>query len=468
MTKGFLRCLFRCNAMGFVLGIVCSAWLVAAGAAMAAASGVDDDTWLWADESDLFSLDEADLFGSGGLLTEVPQGSGSSLEEAFLVREAVEFGGTYSLSAGAGWSWTPDQAGPADGISEHSADVSGSLFVDARPSRSFRAFAKVKGDVRLTESPVEPDLRLHELFVDFDLDDRMFFRAGKQTINWGVGYFFSPADIVNVGRIDPENPEAEREGPIALRLHLPAGRNNWYAYAIVDGQPGEYRVALAPKAEFVLGRSEVGAGLYYRADRAPRVMATLSTSLGRLALFGETVLSRGSDKRFVKEVPISLDNPVGLEPFMDQESLFLHATVGARATYSDPDGRFSVTGAGQYFYNGEGYDGGFIKANRAGMLFLLMQGELAPGDVMSTGRHYAALSVSGTSRVLKDLAPSALWLGNLSDGSGMVSLSLGYTRWKNARLTLGISRTYGDAGSEFATPSPVTRLTVGITLGGSR
>ena len=102
-------------------------------------------------------------------------------------------------------------------------DLDGSLFLDARPSRDFRAFAKVKGDVRLTESPLDPNLRLHELFADFVLGDRAFFRVGKQTINWGVGYFFSPADIINVGRIDPENPEAEREGPVALRLNLPCG-----------------------------------------------------------------------------------------------------------------------------------------------------------------------------------------------------------------------------------------------------
>ena len=110
------------------------------------------------------------------------------------------------------------------------ADLSGSLFLDARPSREFRAFAKIKGDVRLTESPLDPNIALHELFADFTLADKAFFRLGKQTVNWGVGHFFSPADIINVGRIDPENPEAEREGPVALGLHLPSGRNNFYTY----------------------------------------------------------------------------------------------------------------------------------------------------------------------------------------------------------------------------------------------
>ena len=81
---------------------------------------------------------------------------------------------------------------------------------------------------------------------------------------------------------------------MAVRLNVPAGRNNYYAYAIIDGKPGDYRVALAPKLEFVYGGSEVGLGLYYRADRAPRVMATLSTSLfGRSRSLAKRWLAKG-------------------------------------------------------------------------------------------------------------------------------------------------------------------------------
>lgn len=440
------------------------AWNVAS---PSTAAGLEDDIWLWAGSDDFFSMDEDALFGSGGLLTEIEPDSGSALEEVFLVQEGVDVGGSYSLSMGVGRIWTPEDGGPAGGNADRRADLSGSLFLDARPSREFRAFAKIKGDVRLTESPLDPNIALHELFADFTLADKAFFRLGKQTVNWGVGYFFSPADIINVGRIDPENPEAEREGPVALGLHLPSGRSNFYTYAIVDGIAGDYRLALAPKVEFVFGRSEVGAGFYYRADRAPRAMATLSTSFGRLSLFGEAVLSKGSDKRFVREVPVSPDNPFGLAVVTDQDTVRFHGTAGARAAYSDPDGRFSVSAAGQYYYNGEGYDGEFSKANRAAMLLLLGTGQLAATDVMSTGRHYAALSLGGTSRSFKDFAPAAFWMGNLSDGSGMVNLTLSYNRWKDIRPSIAISRTYGGAGSEFAPLSPETRFTVSVTIAGS-
>lgn len=452
---------FRSWQWGLLLGVVLALALPAG------ASDLGDD-WLWADPDDLFSFDEDALFGSGGLLTESSDSGSSALEEVFLVREGIDFGGTYALSLRSVWGWTADDGGPADGWSDRSADVRGSLYFDARPSRNFRAFGKVKGDVSLTETPLDPNISLHELFVDFDLADRAFFRVGKQTINWGVGYFFSPADIVNVGRIDPENPELEREGPVALRLNVPASRNNLYAYAIVDGKPGDYRVALAPKVEYVVGGSELGLGFYYRADRAPRAMATVSTSVGRLSLFGEAVLSKGSDKRFVQAVAVTPENPLGMEVVADKETLRVHTTVGTRATYADPDGRFSVTAAGQYYYNGEGYDGEFSTAHKMGMLYFLADGQLAATDLVSSGRHYAAVSVSGTSRALKDLVPSAFWLGNLSDGSGLISLSVGYTRWKDVNVSLGISRTYGETGSEYVLLSPETQLTLGVSIGGRR
>lgn len=477
---------------------VVGAWLAAPISVNGAAPGMallsDDDLFsseedglFLLDLDDLFLLDEDTLFGSGqDLLVESDGTSEAALEEVFLVNRGVDVGGVYRMNVNSVWTWAPDVSGlpggggpggggpgvggPAAGPSgvEHkiSADAAGTLFLDARPNRNFRAFAKIKGDAAWTNDRFASRVKLHELFSDFVIGDRAFVRLGKQTINWGVGYFFSPADIVNIGRIDPENPEAEREGPMALRVNVPWGRNNLYAYATVErGSSGHRWVALAPKVEVVLGGSEIGLGMYYRADRAPRAMGTVSTTVGRVSLFGEVVLSKGADKRFVRKTTITPTNPDGLEVVTDSETLYAHATVGARYTYSDPDGRYTVTGAGQYYFNGEGYDGGFIKENQLGLVPLMISGQLAAADLQSPGRHYAALSVSGTSARLKDVSPSAFWLGNLSDGSGMFSVSLRYTGWKHFRPGVSINRTYGDTGSEYAPGGPVTILTVGVTVG---
>ena len=45
--------------------------------------------------------------------------------------------------------------------------------------------------------------------------------------------------------------------------------------------------ALAAKLEFVIGNSEFGLGAYYQRDLSPRAIATLSTTVGDFAVFGE-------------------------------------------------------------------------------------------------------------------------------------------------------------------------------------
>lgn len=426
---------------------------------------LDEDGWFSASEEQLFSFDEDALFGGGGLLSDVETPEEQSLEEVFLVRDRVDVGGSYraALSARRAWSSEGEEL-----FSDVSLNAGGTLYLDARPRRDVRAFVKLKGDGVWAEENADAEVMLHELFADFVLGERAFFRVGKQTVTWGVGYFFSPADVINVGRIDPEDPEAEREGPVAVRLHVPSGRSNWYGYVLVDGRPDHgWRVALAPKAEFVMGRSELGAGLYVRDDRAPRAMATLSTSAGPVSVFGELVVSRGSDKRFVRETTPTLLNSLGLEFFRDEETLFVHTTAGARYTYSDPDGRFTLTGAAQYYFNGEGYDRAFLEEHGWKLPLLVEAGELRAADVERPGRHYGALTVTGSHERLKNVGVAAFWLGNLSDGSAMVTVSADYGRWRHVRPSVSFSRAYGDPGSELAPAGAASMLTVSISVGGS-
>jgi len=452
--------------LGALLAALFAVWAPAAwaqdGGVSGAAPFVGDLFGGQGADGDWLRLDEESLFG-GGLITEA-ETADQPLEEVFLVQDRLEMGGTYRAALEGGWWW------PAGGASaqelEKSLTYGGSLFVDARPSRDLHFFGKVRLDGVLRENASKAAVSLHELFAEFVLGERAFVRAGKQTVKWGVGYFFSPADVINAGRIDPANPETEREGATALRVHVPAGRNNWYGYIVVDGDgAGGYRIALAPKAEFVAGRTEIGVGLFYREDRAPRAMATLSTSAGKLALFGELVLSRGTDKRLAREAATPLA-PFGLTVVEDHESLFVQASLGARGSYSDPDGRFTVTAAAQYFYNGEGYGEAFLEKHGPGLFGLFQLGQLSAADLQWWGRHYAALSATGSHRALKNVSASAFWLAGLSDDSGVVSVTLAYTGGRSVRPSLTISHTYGDPLTQFGLAGAGTRVAVGLSVSG--
>lgn len=408
---------------------------------------------------DWFSLDEAELFG-GGLVTDA-EASGQSLEEVFLVRDTIDVGGSYRASLSTSWLWLPGGESPAQ--TGWSLNAGGTLFLDARPSRDWRFFGKARVDGSWLDHEADLTVALHELFVDFVAAERAFFRVGRQLVKWGVGYFFSPADVINAGRIDPSQPDAEREGATALRVHVPSGRQNWYGYILVEGDGvGGYRIAVAPKVEWVAGGTEVGVGLFYQPERVPRLMATVSTTVGRLAVFGEAMVSKGSDKRFAVATTPTWLNPLGLDVVEDKDTLFVQATAGARGSYSQPGGRFRVTAAAQYFYNGEGYEAAFLREHGAKLPALYLLGHLSAADVQWPGRHYAALLASASHRSLKDVAVSALWLGNLTDGSGTASVTLSYTGWASLRPSITISRLYGSPGSQFAPAGPVASVAAGI------
>lgn len=136
-----------------------------------------------------FAQDDSVFESSGPIVQEAEDPTTSPTDE-LLAGEALTVGGSFNLSAEA--LLTPNTDEP---FSVGLTDLSTTLFLDARPSGEFRTF--LKGDVSYsTDAGVSLELR--ELFADFDVDNQVFVRAGKQTVNWGVGYFFSPANLINL------------------------------------------------------------------------------------------------------------------------------------------------------------------------------------------------------------------------------------------------------------------------------
>ena len=305
-----------------------------------------------------------------------------------------------------------------------------------------------------------------ELFSDFTLDETLFFRGGKQKIAWGVGYFFSPADVLNLTAIDPDDPEAEREGPVSLRINLPVDFHNLYFYVLADPDSNGVNLAVAPKAELVLGGTEIGLGAYYNPNRVPRIMLTLSTSVSRYEFFGELEASIGSDRTFVETTDISSENLFGLRTIQYLKQVFSAATAGIRYAYRPPSERWSATFVGQYLWNGEGYKNpGLLRENPTGITALIASNDLSLGDLSYPGRHYAAASLSIAPGLPSDWSLGGFWISNLSDGSGRISPSLRFQLAKKLSLQANATITYGAAGSEMTPTGSYAGVSVGATLG---
>ena len=442
----------------------------------------DEDSLFGADESAEISTDEDSLFGSEDdemfsessvLIEEVADDLMEDLSLLLLKSDTgVEIGGDFFFDVTADWmGFDPDDLSGSDISDSLSLDLGATVFLDARPDEDSRVFAKAVitspfytiGGPGVTDGRKFEDIvTITELFTDFNWENQVFFRAGKQTVNWGVGYFFSPADLLSLSRIDPEAPDAELDGPIALKVNYPSLLNNYYLYTVVAEDVTSFSdTAIAPMVEFVIGNSEISAGAYYQYDKAPAAMTTITSAIGDVSIYGEGYLSYGSDKTFIES-----DGGVGVITTTYDDTLFFKGTVGASYSWSDDLANYNLSFSGQYYYNGEGYeDSDLLKK------YIAAQGIIDPAEVagllLDSGLHYGAASINWREMWGSDFTLSLFFIENFSSLSGMIKPAISWSGLDNIDVSLSFSRMFGDAGEEYAMAGSTAALSLGVSIGGT-
>ncbi len=325
------------------------------------------------------------------------------------------------------------------------------------------------------------EISVFELFADYVWKDALFFRFGKHTIKWGTGYFFSPADVLNLTAVDAEDPTAEREGPVSLRILYPFGiTGNAYFYAITNSGAEPLDVAIAPKVEFAIGNGELGLGGYYQRTLAPRLVGLYSGTAGEFDLFGEAVMLHGSDRVFVRpsrdqsaaEEDPEDDVEIVLDTYQVDDAFFVDATAGFRYL-KEWEGGTSLAVIGQYFWNGEGYDTTVPGLLPAATRLFLNPGEnglviddadaqpegyedppdLTVSDLANWGRHYAGLTVALSSILDSNVGVTAFGLVNMSDWSGIITPAVSYRFLERFSISASARFTFGRQDDEFTDPA---------------
>lgn len=379
-----------------------------------------------ASDDDMFSASSS---SDNSLIIDVSNNLDSGLEYEGLETEAVRIGGSFELNVSDSWMWNESLGGSGWETPEidedwFALDLNSKVFFEARPDTDtkFYGSAQITGPLFTDEGRDFSDIvKIDELFADFNWNEDIFFRAGKQTVNSGVGYFYSPADLLSLSEIDPEDPEAVLEGPVALKTSIPLGMNSFQIYAVADETiSSAAEAALVPSFEFVLGSTEIGIGAYYRSDKALRATATVTTSL------------------------------------IDDESIFAEALVG----YGTADG-LSLTAEDEFFAQ---LTGGLMYSNNvetedefnifsytlAGQYLFNYGDEAREALITDSGNHYLTLMGSLSNIAETDLSLRSTWQTNLSDGSGRLFGSLGWDVFDGIKLNAGASWMYGEPGSEYA------------------
>jgi hypothetical protein len=261
-----------------------------------------------------------ELFGGDDLffedmITEISEEESQAQTETALSltfsENTVKFGGSLYSSVSAKMPlYNGSEWGNEIGQTTLTPELGTDLYFDARPKENLRLYGKfgIALPFTLEVAQTKPAISVFpvkELFTDFSFKDRVFFRFGKHSVKWGTGYFFSPADIINTGVIDPENPTADVEGSINLRSQIifPGTQNCLWLYiipkfsSIYNPITKEMSVigfakntAFAGKYEFLVNNYEIGFGAWYAYENPLRISLTASGSLGgKVGVFAETV-----------------------------------------------------------------------------------------------------------------------------------------------------------------------------------
>lgn len=395
----------------------------------------------------------------------------ADLQKAMLSLEGnkLRIGGSLDSSLKLNCNWAEPYEPKPD--STLKTNLNANLFFDARPVENLKIYGKFSFGFPFEKSlsglavlqkkqlPLLPNdiavpigvngavnISIRELYTDFSLKDIAFFRFGKHAVKWGTGYFYSPADIINISRIDPQDPEADKEGPLSLRTHIviPRTQHNLWFYLLPPTESGfkTENTAVAAKAEFVFGNWEWGIGGRYRYEQAPKLITTLSGSIaGKVAVFAEGVFAWGSDYIYYKNGDYN-------SGYTEKNKAFFQATAGA--SYSNTKTHTSV--AAQYFYNGFGYrntkevqsiiEAGFAEAQKGNLLHSSVR---AAGNITSMGnigQHYIACTLSQNKIGTEKLRAQLFQQFAVSELQGMSVLTFSWNPNRFIGFSIGPAFTY--------------------------
>ena len=433
-------------------------------------------------EDELFGSDDTEMLVTPEQANAESQKKGVSLtgdlNTASLSLESnkLRIGGSLNAELGLKYVWTdpytkksnPKEAFLNPAVAQLQPTIGANLFFDARPVQDLKLYGKfifefpfeknLNGKISVPKSLVppngvdipvsvngSPNFKIWEMYTDFSTKDIAFFRFGKHTVKWGTGYFYSPADVINISRIDPEKPTEDREGPVSLRTHIviPKTQYNIWLYLLPDTDTFKPQyTAGAAKAEFVFGDWELGVGGWYRYEKAPRFITTLSGSIaGKVAVFAEGVFAWGSDYTYYKD-------DATLTPYTVKNKPFFQATLGG--SYSNADSHTML--AFQYYYNGFGY-ANTKAADRIADTAVAALGKQNFTDpslkkyeniaaMGNRGQHYIAFTVSQNKIGTEDLTANLFQQFAISELEGLTTLSLNWRIFKFVQMSTGPIFTY--------------------------
>lgn len=424
-------------------------------------------------------LDEDDFFGSTEVEAAEGQADVENIEDE-IDREMVGLSG--NLEASSSYTMTRDffygnEDWDANTLSHM---VIGDFLIDIRLKKNFRAFMDINIGYLTNGQPIvhnftvinstgipvydyslpgpSPTLTIlpgtlimvtedattligiKEIFVDFNIANAVYFRAGKQVLQWGRGYLWNPTDLINIDRKSFSNMSALREGIFGLKTDVVFAREfHLYTFLDLNGVEDLDDIAFSARAEFLAGTVEFGISSWLKYNKIPVYGADISLPIfWDISMTAEASLSWGHNTGKMR---------TDGSTYVMRDELVPRVAVGLSRTFDfmDVDDRIMVNA--EFYYNHAGYDDNMFESLSLADLAVFYTDYYESGNY---GKYYGALFVTINEFFRKDMTLSVSGMGNFSDLSFIAMASLSIVPVNNFTLTFTATSYLGPDNREFS------------------
>jgi len=443
-------------------------------------------------------IDESALFGDTNMVIDSQKIVNTAAgDTANLPKKTVGFSGQIISAAAATASRDLADTLSADMIG-FSGSMVGNLMLDVRLINGIKAFANLEAAYAASQSQMLINLR--EIFVDANIQHRVYLRAGKQVLQWGPCNFWNPTDLINVEKKLFVQKIGYREGAFGLRAHVPFGTAiNLYGFLDAKDVSSADSLAAAAKMEFLAGGTEFAFSTWGKRNREPVFGFDISTALAGVNIAGEVSASYGSNGLTLKEGPIA-QIPVMVNDTdtiaVSKKTLIMYrkddtwiprAAVGLTKWFDFLDVHDRIMAIAEFYYNGAGYTTNVFADRDTGYLYdvpVKSISEIGIPDVKTSGtktdylvghdlfeqnsysQYYLVLFISISRFITSSMSLNLNAIGNLKQRCAAVSAGVTYTSLSDFSLGATIVGYIGAKNTEYTyqNNAVMVQVTAGMTF----
>ncbi|NLD93738.1 MAG: hypothetical protein GX639_13865 [Fibrobacter sp.] len=370
-----------------------------------------------------------------------------------------------------------------------SAYIVNNLMLDVRMAQDVKAFSNLELTFRPDSSVF--DINLQELFLDFNVKRMVYFRTGKQVLQWGRCYFWNPTDLINIEKKTIEPQIGYREGAYGVKMHIPFGtKYNIYGFADMKRLTSVDSMAGAIKGEMLIGTTEIGAALWGKHDRKPVFGIDFSTRLLDFDITGEMSLESGDNISVIKglhknEPMLEFmnrvargDKEIDLNAKADKD-VVPKICLGISRSFDLLEVKDRVTIITEFFLNQAGVEGDFYDEHDVKALFDALAKDTSGkmGDQLNSlrtrfsrpnefSRYYVSLFTTVNKFIIPEIVLQLNSIINIEQSAAVLIGSLQYTTLHNLFAGLTVSGAIGGGETEYTMFGNALscRLNIGINF----